>query len=67
AGLVDAGKITPVIDGTYPLRETPRAIAHVAAGHARGTVVIAVSQPSNAKVVSANTAKEATAALPTPA
>jgi len=67
AGLVEAGKITPVIDGTYPLRETPRAIAHVAAGHARGTVVIAVSQPSNAKVVSANTAKEATAALPTPA
>jgi NADPH:quinone reductase-like Zn-dependent oxidoreductase len=40
--LVEAGKITPVIDGTYPLRETPRAIGHVAAGHARGTVVIAI-------------------------
>ena len=24
--LVEAGKVTPVIDGTYPLRETPRAI-----------------------------------------
>lgn len=41
--LVEAGSITPVIDGTYPLRETPRAIAQVATGHARGTVVIAVS------------------------
>ncbi|HVA87938.1 MAG TPA: NAD(P)-dependent alcohol dehydrogenase [Candidatus Saccharimonadales bacterium] len=41
--LVEAGSITPVVDGTYPLRETPRAIAQVAAGHARGTVVIAVS------------------------
>ena len=40
--LVEAGKVTPVIDGTYPLRETPRAIGHVAAGHARGTVVIAL-------------------------
>ena len=40
--LVEAGKIAPVIDQTYPLRETPRAIGHVAAGHARGTVVIAL-------------------------
>ncbi len=41
-GLVEAGKVTPVIDRTYPLTETPAAIGHVAAGHARGTVVIAV-------------------------
>ena len=41
--LVEAGKLTPVIDGTYPLRETPTAIGHVAAGHARGTVVINVA------------------------
>jgi len=40
--LVEAGKVTPVIDSTYPLRETPKAIGHVAAGHARGTVVIAL-------------------------
>ena len=40
--LVEAGKITPVIDGTYPLRETPTAIGHVAEGHARGTVVIGI-------------------------
>jgi NADPH:quinone reductase-like Zn-dependent oxidoreductase len=41
-GLVEAGKVTPVIDRTYPLIETAQAIGHVAAGHARGTVVIAV-------------------------
>jgi NADPH:quinone reductase-like Zn-dependent oxidoreductase len=40
--LVEAGKLTPVIDRTYPLTETRTAIAHVAAGHARGTVVITV-------------------------
>ena len=38
--LVEAGDVTPVIDGTYPLREAPRAVGHVATGHARGTVVI---------------------------
>jgi NADPH:quinone reductase-like Zn-dependent oxidoreductase len=40
--LIEAGKVNPVMDGTYPLRETPMAIEHVAAGHARGTVVIAI-------------------------
>ena len=40
--LVEAGKVKPVIDGTCPLRESSRAIGHVAAGHARGTVVIAI-------------------------
>jgi NADPH:quinone reductase-like Zn-dependent oxidoreductase len=41
-GLVEAGKVRPVIDRTYPLIQTPEAIDHVAAGHARGTVVISV-------------------------
>jgi NADPH:quinone reductase-like Zn-dependent oxidoreductase len=40
--LVEAGKVTPVIDRTYPLVEAPAAIGHVAAGHARGTVVMTV-------------------------
>ncbi len=40
--LVEAGKVLPVIDVVYPLRETPAAIGHVAGGHARGTVVLAV-------------------------
>jgi NADPH:quinone reductase-like Zn-dependent oxidoreductase len=41
-GLIEAGKVTPVIDGTYPLSGTAEAIGHVGAGHARGTVVITV-------------------------
>jgi NADPH:quinone reductase-like Zn-dependent oxidoreductase len=41
--LVEAGKVTPVIDRTYPLNEVPEAIGHLAAGHARGTVVITVA------------------------
>ena len=41
-GLVEAGKVTPVIDRTYPLAQTPQAIGHVAGGHARGTVVLTV-------------------------
>jgi NADPH:quinone reductase-like Zn-dependent oxidoreductase len=41
-GLVESGKVTPVIDGTYPLAGTAEAIRRVATGHARGTVVITV-------------------------
>jgi len=40
--LVDGGSIAPVIAGIYPLSRTPEAIGHVAAGHARGTVVITI-------------------------
>jgi NADPH:quinone reductase-like Zn-dependent oxidoreductase len=39
---IEAGKVTPVIDRTYPLSETPQAIDHVGGGHARGKVVINV-------------------------
>ena len=34
--LAEAGKITPVIDQTYPLSQTPEAMAHVGEGHAQG-------------------------------
>jgi NADPH:quinone reductase-like Zn-dependent oxidoreductase len=40
--LVETGKVVPVLDATYPLLDTPRAIGHVGDGHARGTVVITV-------------------------
>jgi len=40
--LIEAGKMTPVIDRTYPLGETPQAISHVGEGHARGKVAITV-------------------------
>ncbi len=40
--LLEAGKVTPVIDRTYPLSETPAAIRYLEEGHARGKVVITV-------------------------
>ncbi len=41
--LIEAGKVTPVIDRTYPLSEVPDAIRYLNEGHARGKVVITVS------------------------
>ena len=38
--LIEAGKVTPVIDRTYPLSEVPEAIRYWEQGHARGRVVI---------------------------
>jgi NADPH:quinone reductase-like Zn-dependent oxidoreductase len=40
--LIEAGKVTPVIDRTYPLSEVPEAIRYLEAGHARGKIVIGV-------------------------
>ena len=40
--LIEAGKLTPVIDRTYPLREVPEAIRQLEAGHTRGKIVITV-------------------------
>jgi NADPH:quinone reductase-like Zn-dependent oxidoreductase len=40
--LIETGKITPVIDMTYPLSEVPEAIRYLEQGHARGKVVITV-------------------------
>jgi NADPH:quinone reductase-like Zn-dependent oxidoreductase len=38
--LMEAGKVTSVIDRTYPLRDVPEAIRYVGTGHARAKVVI---------------------------
>jgi NADPH:quinone reductase-like Zn-dependent oxidoreductase len=40
--LIEAGKVTPVIDRTYTLTEVPDAIRYMREGHARGKVVITV-------------------------
>jgi NADPH:quinone reductase-like Zn-dependent oxidoreductase len=40
--LIEAGKVTPVIDRTYPLVEAPDAIRYLAEGHASGKIVITV-------------------------
>jgi NADPH:quinone reductase-like Zn-dependent oxidoreductase len=40
--LIEAGKVTPVIDRTYPQSEVPEAIRYLEEGHARGKVVVTV-------------------------
>jgi NADPH:quinone reductase-like Zn-dependent oxidoreductase len=37
-----AGKLTPVIDRSYSLREVPQALRYLEEGHARAKVVIDV-------------------------
>ncbi|MFD3588689.1 NAD(P)-dependent alcohol dehydrogenase [Streptomyces sp. NPDC058683] len=43
AALVAAGRLTPVVDRTYPLADTAAGVRHVEGGHARGKTVITVS------------------------
>ncbi len=43
ADLIDAGKITPRIDRTFPLDQTPDAMRYLEAGKARGKIVITVA------------------------
>ncbi|HEX9379550.1 MAG TPA: NAD(P)-dependent alcohol dehydrogenase [Gaiellaceae bacterium] len=40
--LIETGKVTPVIDRSYPLSGVPEAIRYLEEGHARGKVVITV-------------------------
>jgi NADPH:quinone reductase-like Zn-dependent oxidoreductase len=40
--LLEAGKVTPVIDRRYALSELPEALRYLGEGHARGKVVISV-------------------------
>ncbi|MBO0683109.1 MAG: zinc-binding dehydrogenase [Candidatus Dormibacteraeota bacterium] len=41
--MIEAGKLRPVIDRTYPLEETADAIRHLEAGRARGKIVVRVA------------------------
>src|SRR5438445_2207445 len=40
--LIEAGKVTPIIDRTFPLREVPEAIRYLGEGHPRAKIVITV-------------------------
>ena len=40
---IESGKVTPIIDGTYPLSETSEALRYLEEDHARGKVVITVA------------------------
>ena len=41
--LIQAGKLTPVLDRTYPLADTAEGLRHLEQGHARGKIVITVA------------------------
>jgi NADPH:quinone reductase-like Zn-dependent oxidoreductase len=45
--LIESGQVTPVIDSTCPLSDTPAAIRYMQEGHARGKVVIDISRGSH--------------------
>jgi NADPH:quinone reductase-like Zn-dependent oxidoreductase len=40
--LIDAGKVKPIVDRTYPLIEAPDAIRYLEKGHPKGKIVITV-------------------------
>jgi NADPH:quinone reductase-like Zn-dependent oxidoreductase len=40
--LIESGKVTPVIDRTYPLVEVPQAMRYLEGGHTQGKVVITI-------------------------
>jgi len=44
--LLEAGKVLPVIDRRYPLREVPEALRYFGEGHTLGKVVITL-EPNN--------------------
>ncbi|HEY0528142.1 MAG TPA: NAD(P)-dependent alcohol dehydrogenase [Gemmatimonadaceae bacterium] len=48
--LIESGRVTPVIDRSYPLEETAEAVRYVAAGHTRGKVVLTIGEPSRVTV-----------------
>jgi NADPH:quinone reductase-like Zn-dependent oxidoreductase len=54
--LLQAGKVTPVIDRRYRLSEVPEAIRYLEEGHARGKVVINLEDNNETSLVSANLA-----------
>jgi len=46
--LMEAGKVTPVVDKTYPLSQVREAIKYLEAGHARGKVILTMGQDNKA-------------------
>jgi NADPH:quinone reductase-like Zn-dependent oxidoreductase len=55
--LMQAGKVTPVIDRRYPLGQVSDAIRYVERGHARGKVVITVGDATETTSVAAGLAQ----------
>jgi NADPH:quinone reductase-like Zn-dependent oxidoreductase len=45
--LLEAGKVTPLIDKQYELSELPKALRHLGEGHPHGKIVITVNHEAN--------------------
>ena len=41
--LIEDGKLTPIVDRTYPLADTAEGLHYIEQGHARGKVVVTVA------------------------
>jgi NADPH:quinone reductase-like Zn-dependent oxidoreductase len=50
--LIEAGKVTPVIDRRYPLSETDQAMRYLEGGQARGKIVITVDHNNDRPALS---------------
>lgn len=46
-GLVEAGKVVPVIERRYPISQAPEALRHLGEGHAQGKLVIVMDREAN--------------------
>jgi NADPH:quinone reductase-like Zn-dependent oxidoreductase len=42
AELNESGKVTPIIDRTYPLADAAEAVRHLEEGHAAGKIVVTI-------------------------
>jgi NADPH:quinone reductase-like Zn-dependent oxidoreductase len=41
-GLLESGKVVPVIDRRYPLEEAAEAVRYLGTGHARAKIIVTV-------------------------
>jgi NADPH:quinone reductase-like Zn-dependent oxidoreductase len=57
ADLMQSGKVTPVIEKTYPFSEIREAVRHVETGRARGKVVVTLSDTNEISLAGGNAAK----------
>jgi len=60
ADLIQTGKVTPVIDKTYPFSQLPEAMRYLETGRARGKVVVTVGDNNEATPVSPKVATGST-------
>ena len=57
ADLMQSGKVTPVIDKTYPFSEIREAVRYVETGRARGKVAVTLADAGEISLAGGNAAK----------